>query len=74
MVLEPTSPPWRVQAVSRDDLGPRQNLSVQGPHEGAQLTCALPGQCVKCGFEVFAEAGAVTPTLRDAAIGTCQWV
>lgn len=73
MVLELTSPPWHVQAVSRDDLGSCQNLPVEGPHEGAQLTCALPGQCVKHGFEVLAEAGAVTPALRDAAIEICEW-
>jgi hypothetical protein len=74
MVLELTSPPWHVQAVSRDDLGPCQNLPVEGPHEPAQLTRALPGQRVKHGFEVLAEAGAVTPAFRDAAIGTCEWI
>lgn len=73
MVLELTSPPWHVQAVSRDDLGSCQNLPVEGPHEGAQLTCALPGKCVKHGFEVLAEVGAVTPAPRDAAIEICEW-
>lgn len=29
---------------------------------------------VQHGFEVLAEAGAVTPVLRNAAIGTCEWV
>lgn len=74
MVLELTSPPWRVQAVGRDDLRPGQNLPVESPHEGAQLTCTLAGQCVKHGFEVLTEAGAVTPALGDAAIGTRKWV
>lgn len=70
MVLELTFPPWHVQAVSRDDLGPCQNLSVEGPHEGTQLTRTLPGQRVKHSFEVLTEAGAVTPALMDAAVGT----
>jgi hypothetical protein len=74
VVLELASPPWHVQAVSRDDLGPCKDLPVEGPYEGAQLTRALPGQCVKHGLEVLAEACAVTPALRDAAIGTCEWV
>jgi hypothetical protein len=29
---------------------------------------------VKHGFEVVTEAGAATPALRDAAIGTCEWI
>lgn len=73
-VLELTSPPWHVQAVSRDDPGPCQNLPVEGPHKGTQLTRALPGQRVKHGFEVLTEAGAVTPALRDSAIGTREGV
>lgn len=74
MVLELTLPPWHVQTVSRDDLGPCQNLLVEGPHEGTQLTRTLPGQRVKHGFEVLTEAGAVTPALRDAAVDTCEGV
>lgn len=74
MFLELASPPRHVQAVSRDDLGPCQNLPVEGPHEGTQLTSTLPGQRVKHGFEVLTEAGAVTPALRDAAVGTCEGV
>jgi hypothetical protein len=74
MVLELTSPPWNVRAVSRDDLGPRQNLPVEGPYEGPQLTRALPGQRVNHGFEVLTEAGTVTPALGDAAVGTCEGV
>lgn len=74
MVLELASPPWHVQAVSRDDLGSRQNLPVEGPHEGTQFTRALPGQRVKHGFKVAAESGAVTPAPGDAAIETCERV
>lgn len=72
--LELTPPPWRVRAVSRDDLGPCQDLLIEGPHEGAQLTRALPGQCVEHGFEEFAEAVAVTAALKDAAIRTGEGV
>lgn len=74
MVLELALPPWRVQAVSWDDPGPCQNLLVEGPHEGTQLTRTLLGQRVKHGFEVLTEAAAVTPALRDAAIGTREGV
>lgn len=73
-ILELASPPWRVQAVSRDDLGLCQDLLIEGPYEGAQLTRALPGQRVKHGFEVLAEAGAVAPALNDAAIRPCEWI
>lgn len=74
MVLEPASPPWRVQAVSRDDLGPGQDLHVQDPHQGSQLTCAPLRQCVNHGFKVAAEVDAVTPALKDAAARTFEWV
>ena len=74
MVLELASPPWHVQAVSRNDLGPYQDLPVEGPYEGTQLTCALPGRCVKHGFEVLAEVGAVASTFQDRTIRTCEWV
>ncbi|GGU85105.1 hypothetical protein GCM10010275_20500 [Streptomyces litmocidini] len=74
MILELASPPERVQAVSRDDLDPCQNLLIEGPHKGAQLTCALPGQRVKHGFEVLTEAGAVALTLRNAATRTQEWI
>lgn len=74
MVLELTSPPWRVQAVSRDDLGPGQDLPVQGPYQGAQLTRAPPRQCVNHGFKVAAEVDAVTPALKNAAVRTFEWV
>jgi hypothetical protein len=70
MALEPASPPWRVQAVSRDDLDPRQDLLVEGPHQGAQLTRALPGQRTKHGFEVVAVVDAVAAARKDAAIKT----
>lgn len=70
MLLEPTSPPWRVQTVSGDDLGPGQDLHVQGPHQGPQLTRAPPRQGVNHGFKVTAEVDAVTPALKDAAVRT----
>lgn len=73
-VLELASPPWHVQAVSRDDHCPCQNFPIEDPYEGAQLTRALPWQRVKHGFEVLAEAGAVAPALIDAASRSCEWI
>lgn len=72
MVLELASPPWHVQAVGRDDRGPRQNLLVEGPHQGAQLTRALPGQGAKHDFKVLAVVDAVAAALKDAATKTYE--
>lgn len=35
MFLELISPPWHLQAVSRNHLGSSQDLPVEGPYEGA---------------------------------------
>ncbi len=74
MVLELASPPWHVQAVSRDHLGSGQDLPVEGPYEGAQLTCALLRKGVKHGFEVAAEVDAIASALEDAAVRTYEGV
>lgn len=57
-----------------DDPGSRQDLVVEGPHEGTELTRALLGQRVQHGFEAIPEAAGIASALRDAAARTRERV
>lgn len=74
MVLDLPSPPRHVHAAGREHLRSGQDLPVEGPDEGTQLTRALPRQGVKHGFEVAAEVDAVAPALEDLAARAHQRV